>query len=141
MSAKEKHEDKHNSKAERTVGDVMVRSVHTIGAEQTLDTAHQLLRKYDIRHLPVLHGGRLVGVLSSRDLYFVETLRDVNPLTVKVEEAMSQDPFVTSEDAPLKQVAKQMAEHKYGCAVVMDGKSVIGIFTTTDGMRILAELL
>ena len=50
--------------------------------------AHRLMRRHKIRHLPILQEGKLVGVLSQRDLYFLETLKDVNPEEVNVSEAM-----------------------------------------------------
>jgi acetoin utilization protein AcuB len=98
------------------------------------------MRTAGIRHLPVLEGGKLVGILSQRDALFVETLRDVDPATVPVEDAMSADVYVTSPDAALADVAATMAEHKYGCAVVLDGSHLIGVFTTVDALKVLASM-
>jgi acetoin utilization protein AcuB len=119
----------------------MVPCPFTIGRDQPLSRAHQMMREHGIRHLPVLDGGRLVGVVSSRDLYFIETLRDVDSTSVKVDEAMTESPYVVTTDTPLHDVANAMAEHHYGCAIVTDAKGVAGIFTTVDGMRTLARLL
>jgi len=124
-----------------TIDDFMSRSPHSIGQEQSLLVAHELMRKYAVRHLPVLHAGQLVGLLSLRDLHLVETLPDVDPAQVTIEEAMSGDPFVVPPGSDLAEVAEQMAEHKYGSAVVMEGTKIIGVFTTVDGMRALAHLL
>jgi acetoin utilization protein AcuB len=99
------------------------------------------MRAHGVRHLPVLEGGKLVGIVSSRDLYFLETLRDVDPAEVTVEEAMTQTPYVVSAETPLAEVAAAMAEHHYGSAVVTDAHGVAGIFTTVDGMRALAAVL
>ena len=85
--------------------------------------------------------GRLVGVLSQRDLYLLETLRGVDIATERVGEAMTADPFTTSPDAPLDEVAAHMAEHKYGCAVIVDEGAVAGVFTTVDALRALSALL
>ena len=57
-----------------SVAELMTAAPHTIGSHETLEAAHRVMRKHSLRHLPVLRGGRLVGVLSQRDLYFVESL-------------------------------------------------------------------
>jgi acetoin utilization protein AcuB len=128
-------------KAQLTVGDRMTLSPHSIGRDQTLHTAHALLRKHGIRHLPVLNGGTLVGVLSLRDLHLVETLPDVDPARVRVDEAMSQDVYAVSPRTPLRDVVSEMAERKLGSAIVMEGESVVGVFTTIDALDTLSELL
>jgi acetoin utilization protein AcuB len=129
------------SKAIPNVDRYMTTSPFSIGQEQTLAQAHKLMREHTIRHLPVLHGGQLVGVISDRDLNLIETLRDVDAEKVLVEEAMTPSVYTISPKAPLDEVVREMAEHKYGSAVVMDHGKVVGMFTTIDVMRALAELL
>jgi acetoin utilization protein AcuB len=124
-----------------TVGDRMTLSPHSIGRDQTLDTAHALLRKHGIRHLPVLSGGTLVGVLSPRDLHLVETLPDVDPAHVRVDEAMSQDVYAVGPRTPLRDVVDEMSERKLGSAIVMEDERVVGVFTTIDALDTLSELL
>lgn len=119
----------------------MTKAPHTIGAEQPLTAAHELMRKHGVRHLPVLHGGRLVGIVSSRDLQFIETFREVDPKKVLVDDAMSQEIYTTTADSDVARVAREMAERKIGSAVVMDGNDVVGMFTTVDALRALAEVL
>ena len=119
----------------------MTTSPHSIAPDQTLALAHQLMRKHAIRHLPVLSGGKLVGILTLRDLHLVETLRDVDPEKVIVEEAMTTDVYVVSPEAPLDEVADEMAERKYGCAVIVQNEHVVGVFTTVDACMALSELL
>lgn len=119
----------------------MTAGPHSIGKEQTLADAHRAMRAHQIRHLPVLHGGRLVGIVSERDLHLIETLRDVNPAEVSVEEAMTADVYSVEPDAGLEATAREMAEHKYGSAVVMEKGKVIGVFTTIDALRTLSQVL
>jgi acetoin utilization protein AcuB len=114
---------------------------HTIGQDQTLAVAHKLMREHRVRHLPVLGGGRLVGMISDRDLSLIETLRDVDATKVTVEEAMTQAPYTVSPDASLDEVVATMAEHRYGSAIVMDNGKVVGVFTTVDALVALSELL
>jgi acetoin utilization protein AcuB len=114
---------------------------HTIGFDQTMDRAHHLMREFRIRHLPVLRADRLVGVLSDGDLHLVETLKDVDPRTVTVEEAMTLDPYTVGPDTPLDEVVAEMARHKYGSAVILDNGHVVGMFTTVDACHAFAEML
>lgn len=122
----------------------MTASPHSIGVDQPLATAHHLLREHGIRHLPVLQGGKLVGLLSDRDLQLIEALTKTEVAqhqTITVEEAMSQVPYAVAPSASLKDVVATMGEKRLGSAVVMDGPKVVGIFTTTDACRLLASLL
>jgi len=114
---------------------------HTIGFRQTLAAAHRLMSEHGIRHLPVLESGKLVGILSQRDLHLIETLRDVNPEEVEVSEAMTPAPYTVSARSSLRRVASQMATHKYGSAVVLEKDRVVGVFTTIDALRALFTLL
>jgi len=118
----------------------MTASVHSVGRAQSLSVAHEMMRKYQIRHLPVLEGGKLVGIVTERDLHLLETLRDVDPDAVPVEEAMSAEVYAVTPDDPLAEVVRTMSERKYGSAVVMRGTKVVGLFTTTDALRLLATL-
>ena len=99
------------------------------------------MREHDLRHLPVLEQGKLVGLVSERDLYYLETVAGVDPETERVEEGMSQDVYCVSPEARLQDVVVEMAAHKYGCAVVVQSAKAIGVFTTTDALRLLAEYL
>jgi acetoin utilization protein AcuB len=126
---------------EVVIADRMTRTPHLIGAEQSLKTAHALMRQHHVRHLPVLHGGKLIGVVSDRDLHLVETLHDVDPDNVRVEEAMSQDVYAVTPKTPLKAVVQEMATRKLGSAVVIDGTKVVGVFTTIDALETLMTML
>lgn len=119
----------------------MTTTPHSIGKDQTLALAHEILRTNQIRHLPVLEAGQLVGMLTHRDLALIESLKDVDPTKVTVEDAMSTEVYTVSPDAPLDEVVAEMAEKKYGSAVVLQNRKVVGIFTTVDACRALAELL
>jgi acetoin utilization protein AcuB len=119
----------------------MTRSPHSIGDEQTLARAKDAMQEHGIRHLPVLHGGRLVGMVTDRDVYLVEALDEVDPRLVTVSDAMSSSVYAVAPETPLEQVADEMAANKYGSAVVMRGHEVAGIFTTVDACRALALLL
>jgi len=129
------------SKAIPRIDKYMTPSPHSIGKEQSLAQAHHLMRAHQIRHLPVLSSGRLVGVVSDRDLHLIETLRDVDPGKVTIDEAMSPIVYTVTPKASLEVVVREMAQHKYGCAIVEDNGKVVGVFTTVDAMRAFVDLL
>jgi acetoin utilization protein AcuB len=117
----------------------MSAQVHTIRSGAKLSEAHALMREHRIRHLPVLERGSLVGLVSDRDLHLVETLGVGSPEEITVEEAMSQDVLVAGPGEAIPDVARRMAERKAGSAVIVRNDHVIGIFTTVDALRLLAN--
>jgi acetoin utilization protein AcuB len=119
----------------------MTTAPHSIGKDQTLATAALMMKEHHIRHLPVLHGGHLLGILTDRDIKLVETFRDVDPTKILVEEAMTEKPYSVSPEAPLDEVVETMAANKYGSAVIMQNQKVVGIFTTVDACQALCDLL
>lgn len=114
----------------------------TIRRDATMSQAHQMMREHRIRHLPVLEGGALVGVVTERDLHLIETLPDADPDEVAVEEAMSVDVYGVGPDDPVDAVVERMASRKLGSAVIVNRRGAVeGIFTTVDALQVLAEVL
>src|ERR1044071_1133755 len=97
------------SKSIPTIMKYMTPIPYSIGLDQKLAVAHSMMQAHRIRHLPVLSGGQLVGLLSDRDLHLIETLRDVDPEKVLVEDAMTSAPYTAAPDAPLDVVVSTMA--------------------------------
>jgi acetoin utilization protein AcuB len=124
-----------------TIRNFMTASPHTIGADQPLRVAAELMRAHRIRHLPVLSNGKLVGILSQRDLDLAMGLASVAPGKQPVEDAMTPDPFAISPESSLEWIVMEMAEHKYGSTVVVENGKVVGVFTTVDALRALQTLL
>jgi acetoin utilization protein AcuB len=124
-----------------TIRGFMTAAPHTIGVHQPLQTARDLMRAHHIRHLPVLDGGKLVGIVSDRDLALVGSLVGVDPERLPVAEAMTPDPHTISPDSSLEWVAAEMAQSKFGSVIVVEHGRVVGIFTTVDALRALQELL
>jgi acetoin utilization protein AcuB len=124
-----------------TLRSYMTASPHTVGCDQPLFRAEAIMREHKIRHLPVLEGGQLVGMLSERDVRLVRALHPIEPEEWVVEDAMSNEPYQVSPDEPLDRVAATMAERGYGAAVVAEGGKIVGIFTAIDGLRALSEIL
>ncbi len=125
----------------RTISEIMSPLTHSIGVEQPMAEAAYRMHQFEIRHLPVLRGGRLVGIVSERDLAMVESLPGVDPHAVSVAEAMTSEPYAVPPGASLAAVLREMAVRKYGTAVVVEGERPVGIVTTTDALRLCVSLL
>jgi acetoin utilization protein AcuB len=119
----------------------MTPAPHTIGRTRSLAAARQMMLEHRVRHLPVLDGGRIAGLLSERDLLLVESLPGVNPTDVRVEEAMVENVFTVAPDAPIGEIVETLIARKLGSAVVSEGERVVGVFTTIDALQALHELL
>jgi acetoin utilization protein AcuB len=119
----------------------MTRKPWTIARTATMADAHRLMREHQIRHLPVVDGRRVVGIVTLRDLHLLETLPGVSPDEVAIEDAMSPDVFIASEQDELADVVDRMAEARIGSAVIMGSSGLVGIFTAVDALRALASIL
>lgn len=124
-----------------TVREFMTPTPLTVGRQSSLAAAAQIMRRHHVRHLPVLHGGRIEGVVSERDLLLLESIPGVNPTVVRVEEAMVQDVFTVTPEAPIGEVIETMIDRKLGSAMVCEGERVLGVFTTVDALRALHRQL
>jgi acetoin utilization protein AcuB len=125
-----------------SVGTYMTKAPHTVGVEQSLTVARRLMNEHHVRHLPVLHGGELVGILSDREIKAFEVLPGSRDLTV--EDAMVTEVLAISESSPLERVADEMVRRQVDSAVVVagaEGTKVLGVFTAVDALRALSDAL
>lgn len=129
------------SKPIPTIQKYMTTTPYTVRPDLTIAAADKIMHENHIRHLPVLDGGQLVGLLSLRDIRLIESFKDVDIKSTQVVEAMSQDVFEVSPSSGLDEVVLTMAAKKYGSAVVTQNGHVVGIFTAVDAMQALGELL
>jgi acetoin utilization protein AcuB len=128
------------SKPPIPISEFMTRNPICMRRVDTLAKARGEMRDRDIRHVVVLDEDRLDGIVSERDLIQFEKFADVDANVTQLHEAMMPAVYAASIDTPLAEVAAAMADGHYGCAVVRDGKRVVGIFTTTDALRALARV-
>ena len=112
------------------------------GNEDTL-SARSMMEDKGVRHLPVMLGDQLYGVLSDRDLRAARAFLDCTPGHdgPPVSALCSRDPYVVRPDDPIDDVAIEMANRRLGAAVVVEGTTVVGIVTTVDLCRELAKIV
>ncbi len=125
---------------QQTVGEVMTAHVQVIGMECDLSEARALMAEHGIRHLPVMDGRHVVGLLSERDLSKLEGFPMLRMSSVTVPDAMSTLPYVVEPDTPLVDVLRNLVEQRLGSAIVTDENgTVVGIFTATDAIKLLID--
>ncbi len=113
----------------------------SIDVDQTVAQAYELMRKLHLHHLPVLKEGKLVGILTERDINLFLGFKDVDATKVSVQAAYTPHPFITAPTTPLNEVVNTMAEKRFGCALIVDNNKLVGIFTEVDAYKALSELL
>ncbi len=128
------------------VRDSMTRELVTVGPETTAAEALALCRENRIRHLPVLEGGRLVGVISDRDLRAAtpalgDPARAEALQRVRVAGEMTRDAVTARPEDPIEDAAMAMYERKIGCLPVIDGEDLVGVVTSSDVLRALVRLV
>ncbi len=133
------------------VKDWMTTEVITITPDTTLPDAAALMRENNIRHLPIVDHGVLVGIVSHTDVVEAKpsdaTTLDIWELNyllsrLRVEKIMTRNPLTVRPDSTIRDAAQIMYDHKIGgLPVVDDTHHVVGIITESDIFRILIEWL
>jgi acetoin utilization protein AcuB len=128
------------------VKDSMTREVVALSPQATAGEALALCRERRIRHLPVLEDGRLVGIVSDRDL------RSATPALgdparaealgkIVVHEVMAREVATIHPDDPIEEAANAMRERKIGCLPVVEDDNLVGVITSSDVMEALVYLM
>lgn len=104
----------------------------TIGADETVGAAIQTMLWHGIRHLPVLEGKRLVGVVTNRDLAWYRARVGTDSAAHPVRNAMHPDPQTAGPNDSLTEAAARMAEYRIGCLPITEGGMLLSLVTTTD---------
>jgi acetoin utilization protein AcuB len=124
-----------------SVAEYMTAGPYAVGPNEALREAHRLMTTHAIRHLPVTADGRLVGIISDRDVELVWKLSHAPSDVLTVEDAMIADPYTTTPETRLCEAVREMSRRKIGSAVVLDDRRVVGVLTSTDAMLALADVL
>ena len=129
------------SSGDLTVGDVMTMSPRSIEPHQTLETARRWMDDMKVRHLPVRSEGRIVGVISDRDINLLAGVPGFSHTKSTVEDAMISSVRTVSRSTKIRDVAREMLEHRIGCVIVTEkDENLVGIFTDTDALALLAGI-
>jgi len=121
------------------VRNIMSTPVEFLSVGDSLDLARHLMKAGRIRHLPVIDGETLVGVISDRDIAVVEAVPGVHLDHVEVARVMQAPLSAWSKDG-IDDASEKMATNKRDCLVVHSGHGVLGVFTATDALLALAEI-
>jgi|YNPBryantNP2012_1023418.scaffolds.fasta_scaffold43363_2 CBS domain-containing protein len=130
------------------IRDIMAREVATLKVDDELSLAEDIMHLGRIRHLPVMDGPKLKGIISERDLfraslasvidYDLQTKRNYMK-TVVIKEVMKTDLITVHPDASIKEAGELMLRHKIGCLPVVEGDKMVGLVTETDVLRYYVE--
>jgi acetoin utilization protein AcuB len=132
------------------VSDYMTREVTSLNDGDSLLDAMMIFLRSTLRHLPVLRGTQLVGVITERDVkQFAPsvlsgiTSEEYNQLldTTPVSRVMTRDPITVGPDQPVLEAAKLLSSKRIGCLPVVEDGELKGIITTTDMLKLLVYLL
>ena len=123
-----------------TVAQLMTRDVVTLREGETLEDADALLERRHVRHLPVVRGKKLVGLVTHRDLLRAFQASGKTRRPVLARDAMTRDVTTLRPDASLLEAIRLMLANKFGCLPVTarDG-TLVGIVTESDLLRVAAE--
>ena len=119
----------------------MTRDVVTIEPNQSLKDAHEFMLEWGIRHLPVVKGKTLVGILSDRDILLAsgrDTIGIVVP-AIAVSEVMTSMPMTCDISADVSTIARRMLDHKIDCLPIISEGDLVGLVTSSDLMELLIE--
>ena len=132
------------------ISDVMSRSVVTLQPEQTLRDAVELLRSKHIRHLPVVEGSKLIGIVTDRDVKRATPSllsgvdRDEYDRVLdetKIAQIMTKEPMTVTPESDLKAAVKVFIDRKVGALPVVSGTQLVGIVTEIDLLRVFHTML
>ena len=111
---------------EPRVRDMMTGVAATATPATSVGEAHGLLREHGMRHLPVLDGELLVGIVSQHDLLLAES--DAFP----IRDVMSRMVFVLSPETPVSHAARVFRERRLPVLLVVEGRSLVGVLRAAD---------
>lgn len=131
------------------ISTIMTKDLITINHTDDLTNAERLFKEYTIRHIPVVSGQEIIGMLSYTDLLRVsyadtveEGEEDVETVVFNmftIEQVMAKDLVKVSSDTTIKEVAQILSRKEFHALPVVDNNELVGIVTTTDLINFLLD--
>lgn len=107
-------------------------------ADSSVQEIYSLMKKNNIRHIPVVQNGEAIGIISDRDVNFVNQAS--SDLSLKAEDIMTSEPYSVDEQMSVPHVVKIMSQRKFNSVLIHnDEKKIVGIFTSSDALDILSD--
>jgi len=123
-----------------TIRQYMTPTPKSIAYDQSLADAKEYMRKLHVRHLPVVKGGKIVGIVSDRDIDLILTFQDVDALNAKVESVLVRDPAFIVPETAIEDGARLLLDGRFGCVLVIENTKLVGIFTVNNALEAFADL-
>ena len=125
------------------VGAVMTSFPYSVHSAETVNNIEKMMDEHNIRHLPVQENGKVVGIVSERDLHHVikRSAPALEKNLIIARDVMVAEPYVVPFRTPLNQVVREMAKRHIGSAIILRRGKLAGILSAMDVCRILAEYL
>lgn len=125
------------------VGAVMTSFPYFVEADDTAAKIESMMDQYGIRHLPVQDKGKVIGIVSERDLhhYVKRSAPQEEKARVHARDIMVPEPYIVPFRAPLNEVVFEMAKRRIGSVIIQREGKLAGILSAIDVCRILGEYL
>lgn len=131
------------------ISTIMTKNIITLNSTDKLDTAERLFKEQNIRHIPIVEGDKIIGMLSLTDLLRIsfadgvyEDESDVETIVYNmftIPQVMAKNLKSVSADTTIKEVAEILAKKEFHALPVIENDSLVGIVTTTDLIKYLLE--
>ena len=115
-----------------TVADVMTPGVETTTSSEALRDAARTMREGDFGSMPVVDDGRLVGILTDRDIVVRGVAEGLDPTVARVGDVASRTPVAVAPDQDLDEAVELMAEHRVRRLPVVDDGRLVGVVSQAD---------
>ena len=115
-----------------TVADVMTPGVETTTSSEALRDAARTMREGDFGSMPVVDDGRLVGILTDRDIVVRGVAEGLDPTVARVGDVASRTPVAVAPDQDLDEAMELMAEHRVRRLPVVDDGRLVGVLSQAD---------